>query len=140
MQVVIMDGQGGGVGRSVAERLVARGLSSRILVVGTNAVATSNMMRAGVPAGATGENAVVYNCSRAELIIGPMGILLPNAMYGEITAVMAEAVAASPAKKILIPVQNLAAHTVHIVGVEQKSMSAYVEEAAQAALVYLGEA
>lgn len=126
MRIVVIDGQGGGVGRTIAERLRARGLQDQIIVVGANAVATSNMMKAGVAAGATGENAVRYNSARADVIVGPIGIILPNAMYGEITPDMAACVVDSPARKILIPVQN--SH-VQIVGVAGKSLADYVDEA-----------
>jgi methanogenic corrinoid protein MtbC1 len=131
MRIVVMDGQGGGVGKTIAERLKEQGLARQIVVVGANAVATSNMMRAGVSAGATGENAVRYNCAHADVIIGPIGIILPNAMYGEITPDMARCVAESPARKILIPVQN---QHVHIVGIESRPLAEYIEEACAAVM------
>jgi NAD(P)-dependent dehydrogenase (short-subunit alcohol dehydrogenase family) len=132
VQIVVMDGQGGGVGKAIAERLKEQGLARQIVVVGANAVATSNMMRAGVSAGATGENAVRYNCAYADVIIGPIGIILPNAMYGEITPAMARCVAESPARKILIPVQN---QHVHIVGIQPRPLSEYIEEACAAVMM-----
>ena len=126
MKIMIMDGQGGGVGKNIAERLKEHGLAGAIIVVGTNAVATSNMMRAGIAVGATGENAVIYNAARAEIIVGPIGIIVPNAMYGEITPRMTTAVGESDARKILIPVQN--AH-IYIAGMEPKNLSECVNAA-----------
>ena len=126
MRIVIMDGQGGGVGKQIAERLKDNGLAGDVIVVGTNAVATSNMMKAGIAAGATGENAVAYNCARADIIVGPIGIIVPNAMYGEITPAMVMAVGESEARKILIPVQNM---HIHIAGMEQKNLTECVKAA-----------
>ena len=126
MKIVIMDGQGGGVGKQIAERLKDNGLAGDVIVVGTNAVATSNMMKAGIAAGATGENAVAYNCARADIIVGPIGIIVPNAMYGEITPAMVMAVGESEARKILIPVQNT---HIHIAGMEQKNLTECVKAA-----------
>lgn len=103
MNVLVIDAQGGGLGRGIIESLKKRYKDLNITCVGTNSRATSNMLKAGADQGATGENAVVVNCARADIIIGPIGILLVNSMYGEITARMAEAVSLSRAKRILIP-------------------------------------
>ena len=130
MKIVVIDGQGGGVGRGITERLKdLKGTDDQITVVGTNAVATSNMMKAGAGAGATGENAVCFNCRGADAVVGPVGIILPDAMYGEITPAMAQAVVNSPARKILIPVHN---HHVHIVGIQPKPLADYISEACAA--------
>ena len=126
MKIMVMDGQGGGVGRSLVEELVGRIPQAEIIAVGTNATATSNMMKGGTANGATGENAVVYNSSRVDVIVGPIGIVMANAMLGEITPTMAEAVSSSNAKLILLPMNKC---HVMVVGMAQKKLSEYVKEA-----------
>ena len=103
MKIMVMDGQGGGVGRSLVEEIHERYPDAEVIAVGANAMATSNMMRGGTTIGATGENAVVYNSGRVDVIVGPIGIVIANAMMGEITPRMAEAVSSSEAKILLIP-------------------------------------
>lgn len=124
---MIMDGQGGGVGRSLVEELAQVCPQAELVAVGTNAMATANMMKGGTINGATGENAVVYNSGRADVIVGPMGIVMANAMLGEITPKMAEAVSASEASLFLIPMNRYHAT---IVGVESKKLTEYIKEAA----------
>ena len=124
-KVLILDGQGGGVGRKIAERLLQEPLHLEYIVVGTNAVATSNMMKAGITTGATGENAWIYNAGRADMIVGPIGIILANAMHGEISAQMALAVANSPAERVLVPVPN---HHIRIAGLPELTLSQYLDE------------
>ena len=93
MRIIVIDGQGGGIGRSLTEKLRAELPEAELVAVGTNSAATANMMRAGANVGATGENAVVFNCARTDVIVGPLGIILADAMLGEITPRMACAVA-----------------------------------------------
>ena len=100
-RLVVMDGQGGGVGRALIERLRAGGYEGFVLAVGTNAAATAAMVKAGASAGATGEYAVVYNAARADVLAGPIGIVLAGGMMGEFSPAMARAVAESPAQKVL---------------------------------------
>ena len=123
--ILILDGQGGGVGRQIAERLLAEKLDMDFIVVGTNAAATSNMMKAGVATGATGENAWVVNCAKVDIIVGPIGIILPNSMHGEISPKMALAVADSLARRVLIPVQN---KHVTIVGLPELSLQQCLDQ------------
>ncbi|MBW7573079.1 DUF3842 family protein [Caproiciproducens faecalis] len=129
MKIVVIDGQGGGIGRSIVEKLKEELPGAELIAVGTNALATSSMLRAGADAGATGENAVIYNCAHADIIAGPMGIILVNAMLGEISPAMAQAVSGSRAEKVLVPVS---ACGVYVAGVEEKPMSRYIEIAVAA--------
>lgn len=127
MRIMVMDGQGGGVGRSLVEELHARFPEAELVAVGTNATATSNMMKGGTTLGATGENAVLYNSGRADVIVGPIGIVMANAMLGEITPRMAEAVSSGNAKLLLIPMSRCQAQ---VMGLENKKLGEYVKEAA----------
>ena len=105
MKLLIIDGQSGRLGAQIIEGLRKAGLSEshHIVAVGTNALATSGMINAGADQGATGENAVIVQCRTADMIIGPIGIVLADAMLGEITPAMAAAVGASNAARVLIP-------------------------------------
>lgn len=106
--IVVIDGQGGGIGRTLVSKLRRSARDAYILAVGTNATATAAMLRAGADAGATGENAVVYNCGRATVVLGPSGIAVENAMHGEISPAMARAVRESAAAKYLLPMERCA--------------------------------
>ena len=126
MDIVIIDGQGGGFGRALIEALRAGGVTQEIVAVGTNALATSAMLRAGASAGATGENAV--NAARARILAGPIGLVMANSMLGECSPAMARAVAESPAHKVLIPVAKCGAH---IAGLPEKPLAQYIADAAE---------
>lgn len=104
MRIAVVDGQGGGIGKHITEKL-RRELPENveILALGTNALATSLMLKAGANEGASGENAVIWNAPRVDLIVGSLSILIPNGMLGELTSRMAEAIASSPAPKVLLP-------------------------------------
>ncbi len=133
--IVVIDGKGGGVGSALIARL--KGLSGiRLLALGANALATSAMLRAGAQDGATGENAVIQCCRQADIVTGPIGILIAGAMLGEITAPMAAAVGQSPARLVLIPNAKSGAH---ICGLQQMPLSQYIEEAAKKIEEILGE-
>lgn len=106
MEVLVIDAQGGGIGRQLIIGLKAVKPDIKITAVGTNTLATSAMLKAGADQGATGENAVVVCAARADLIVGPIGIVIADSMLGEVTAKMAHAVGSSRAKRILIPFQN----------------------------------
>ena len=126
MKIAVVDGQGGGIGKVIVEKLVEQSLKEmQIIALGTNALATSAMLRAGASVGATGENAICYNAPNVDIILGTMGILVPNAMLGELTPAMANAIGGSDAKKILIPYQKC---NVYVTGVKSASMQALLEE------------
>ena len=105
MKLLIIDGQSGRLGAQIIDGLKRAGLPDQhsIVAVGTNALATSGMINAGADQGATGENAVIVQCRTADVIVGPIGITLADAMLGEITPAMATAVGASNAARVLIP-------------------------------------
>ncbi|GAV23121.1 DUF3842 family protein [Carboxydothermus pertinax] len=104
MKIAIVDGQGGGIGKYLVERIRKTfGQEIEILALGTNSYATYNMLKAGANEGATGESALVYNLNRVDIVLGPVGILFPYGMLGEITPEMAKALSLTNAKKILLP-------------------------------------
>ena len=106
MKILVMDAQGGGVGRQVVSAVRKRFPQAVITVVGTSSAATAAMLKAGADRGATGENAAVVCCRDAEVIVGPVGIVIADAMLGEVTPRMAAAVGQSAARRILIPVNH----------------------------------
>lgn len=106
MRVLIIDAQGGGVGRYLVSMIKQRLPQIEITAVGTNSTATTAMLKAGADHAATGENAVVVCCRKADVIIGPVGIVIADSLYGEITPAMAKAVGQSLAKRILIPINH----------------------------------
>ena len=124
MRILVIDGQGGKMGKAIVEQLVKAGHKDEIIAVGTNAVATAAMIKAGV-AGATGENPVIVNAAKADYIIGPMGIIAANSLLGEITPRMALAVSESDARKLLIPVSKC---NIQVVGTVDKPMNDYINE------------
>lgn len=128
VRVLIIDGQGGRMGAQLVEGLKNAVPAACITAVGTNAIATSAMVRAGALQAATGENAVVVNSRRADIIAGPLGIVMADSLLGEITPAMAAAVAQSEAFKVLLPV-NRCNHVV--VGVQDLSMGQLISQAVQ---------
>jgi len=107
IKIAVIDGQGGGIGSLIVKKLKDEFKDrSEIIALGTNAAATSAMMKSHANKGATGENAIVYNSDRVDMIIGPLSIALPNAMLGEVTGKMAAAIVSSPARKILLPLNQ----------------------------------
>jgi len=125
MNILVIDAQGGGIGRQVVSSLKKHFPQVEITAVGTNSAATAAMLKAGADHGATGENPVVVCARRADIIIGPIGIVIADAMYGEITPRMAVAVGQSPARRLLIPVN----HCDNIIaGVTDFSLARLVEQ------------
>lgn len=106
MKILVIDAQGGGIGRAAVTSLKAAFPEAEIIAVGTNTVATSAMLKAGADHAATGENSVVVCAKDADFIVGPIGIVIADSMYGEITSKMATAVGQSKADRILIPIYH----------------------------------
>ena len=130
MRIAVIDGQGGGIGKAIVERLKASRLPGvTILALGTNSAATMQMKKAGADEGATGENAIVYNMGHVDIIIGVIAILNANSMLGELTPAMAGAIGGSTAHKILLPVNRCG---IHVVGIRDLNLAAYIEEAVSA--------
>ena len=126
MKIGVIDGQGGGIGSLIVKRLRDEfGDAIEILALGTNAAATTAMMKSRANKGATGENAIVWNAGRVDLITGPLSIVLPNAMLGELTPKMAEAIVSSNIKKILLPLNQ---EGIDVTGVEKEPLPHMVEK------------
>ena len=136
MRIVIIDGQGGRVGRTIVEKLKARIPDQELVVIGTNSIATANMLKGGAEQGATGENPIVLAAETADLIIGVIGIAIPHSLLGEVTLRMAEAIGKSRAKKLLIP-STRCNNTV--VGVTASGLSELTDLAVEAAVGYISE-
>jgi hypothetical protein len=106
-RVVVIDGLGGGIGAQLVGKLKdTADQNLEILALGTNSTAVERMIRAGAHRGAAGENAVRVSVSLGDFILGPIGVVIPNSLMGEITAAMAEAILAAPGERILLPLQN----------------------------------
>ena len=129
MKITVIDGQGGKMGRLLIETIRSIHPEAEIIAVGTNSIATAAMLKASPTAAATGENAVLVACRTAEIIIGPIGIVIADALYGEISPVMALAVGQSSARKILIPISKC---NNYVAGVEDKSAADLIKAAVAA--------
>ena len=127
-KVLVIDGQGGGLGRQLVSALAAACPEAELTAVGTNSLAANAMLKAGASRAATGENAVVVNCRRADVIVGPIGIVIADALLGEITPAMAAAVCQSRAKRVLVPINHCENY---VVGVPDQPVSQLVAAAAR---------
>ncbi len=127
-KVLVIDGQGGGLGRQLVSALAAACPEAELTAVGTNSLAANAMLKAGASRAATGENAVVVNCRRADIIVGPIGIVIADALLGEITPAMAAAVCQSGARRVLVPINHCENY---VVGVPDQPVSQLVAAAAQ---------
>jgi len=120
MRIGIVDGQGGGIGSAVIRRLKEDfGEKIEIWALGTNAIATAAMMKARANRGATGENAIIQSVVKVDMILGTISIIMAHAMMGEVTPTMATAIAASPAKKLLLP---LSQENIKIIGIYKEPL------------------
>lgn len=127
-KVVVIDGRSGRTGQLFIERVKAARLACEVIAIGTNAIATSAMLKAGAEAGATGENPVVVACRTADIIAGPIGILSADSLMGEVTPTMAVAVGQSSAVKLLFPVSHC--NNV-VVGTQSLTLSKMMDEAVE---------
>lgn len=127
MTILVIDGKGGGIGKRIISKMLQEEVidSSEVIAVGTNSTATTHMISVGNIQGATGENSVIYLSKQADVIIGPIAILAANSMLGEITPKMAEAIASSTAKKILLPINRC---NLSIVGIKNINLNDMIKE------------
>ena len=125
MNILVIDAQGGGIGKQIVSAVKQNIPDAYITAVGTNVMATSAMLKAGADGGATGENAVVVGCRTADVIIGPIGIIVADAMLGEVTPKMAVAVAQSNAVRLLIPFNTC---NTKIAGVGGQTVAGHIDE------------
>ena len=128
MRLLVIDGQGGGVGKSLIAAVKRLAPEQAVIAAGTNAQATAAMLRAGADLGATGESAIRYQCRRADVIAGVTGILHANAMLGEISPAIAAAVSLSEAQKVLVPLERCG---LMIAGVGKQPLDSLIREAAR---------
>ena len=129
-KIIVVDGHGGGIGSLIVKKLRDEfGDTIEILALGTNASATAAMMKSRANKGATGENAIIWNANRADIIIGPLSIVLPNAMLGELSPKIAEAIVASNAKKILLPLNQ---EGIDMIGLEKEPLPHMIEKIIEA--------
>ena len=126
MEVLVIDGQGGRIGQQLIRAILARYPQAEVTAIGTNSLATSAMLKGGAAQGATGENALLVACRRADVILGPLGIVIADALMGEISPAMAAAVGQSRAKKILVPMNQC---DILVAGVEDLPVSRLLERA-----------
>lgn len=142
MRIAVIDGQGGGIGKVIIERLAEKirrlyPNDVEILALGTNALAASAMLKAGANEGASGENAIVFNADRVDLILGPISILVANSMLGELSPPMAEAIAGSRAGKIVLPLNR---SNIQVVGFNGEPLPHLVDEMVDLAKEYVKQA
>lgn len=105
-KILVIDGQGGGVGKALVKSIKDKISNVTVIAIGINSIATTQMHRAGADIIATGENAIIVNSNKVDIIVGPLGIVLTNALCGEVTNKISDAIATSSAKKVLIPFIN----------------------------------
>lgn len=133
-KILVIDGQGGKLGKEIILGLKKFHQQIEIIAVGTNGMATQEMLKAGAEKAATGENPVVFNSKTADIIIGPIGIVIANSLLGEVTPEMALAVGSSAAKKVLIPINKC---DNFVIATKSLSFSELINEAIEKVVEYL---
>lgn len=134
LKIAIVDGQGGGIGRQLTERIKkAASGKFEIIALGTNSLATSGMIKSGADVGATGENPIIVNSDKVDVIMGPMAIIIPDSIMGEITPKIAYAISSSPALKILIPLNKC---NVQVPGIKDIKFNELLDCAVDELLLY----
>lgn len=128
MKVVVIDGQGGRIGKALVEGIIASGADVELVAIGTNSLATAQMIKAGASLAATGENPVIVGARDADIIVGPVGIVAANSLLGEVTPAMAAAVSESSAVKLLIPLNKC---KLTVVGTARLAVADYINEAVE---------
>lgn len=131
VKVVVIDGQGGRMGAMLVEELKRRLPAQEICAIGTNSIASAQMLKAGADCAATGENPVVVNCRDADVILGPLGLLIADSLLGEVTPAMTLAIGRSKAQKVLVPVNRCQCY---VAGVPELSLKQYIEGAVSRAV------
>ena len=129
MEILVIDGQGGRIGQQLIKAILTRYPQVEVTAIGTNSLATSAMLKGGASQGATGENALLVACRRADVILGPLGIVIADALMGEITPAIAVAIGQSRAQKVLLPVNSHCGKIV--VGVRELTLSRIMDEAVE---------
>ena len=124
MRIAVIDGQGGGIGKHIVEQLRKKMPELEILALGTNALATGAMVRAGATEGASGESAICFNVERVDIIVGSLAIMMVYGLLGEITPTIATAISASKADKVLLPIQR---GNILLVGVPRSPLPHQIE-------------
>ena len=126
MKIMVIDGQGGNIGKQLVKSIKEQFPDVYVRAIGTNSTATANMLKAGADEAATGENAVIVASRTADVIVGPVGIVIPDALLGEVTLQMATAIGGSKAQKVLIPMNRC---DVLIAGVRERTTSQLIDDA-----------
>ena len=134
MRIAVVDGQGGGIGRAIVEKIKASIPGVEVLALGTNSAATGQMLRAGADDGATGENAIVHNMRYVDIVVGVIAIINANSMMGELSPKMAQAIGESRAFKVLLPINRC---NIHVVSVEDAPLGVHLDNAVKAIKEYV---
>ena len=135
-KILVIDGQGGKIGSLLIERFRLKTKKHEIYAIGTNSIATSTMLKAGADFGATGENPAVVNSRDADIIVGPIGIVVADSLVGEVTPAMAVAIGQSSAQKVLLPINRC---NNYIVGARELSIHDLIDEAIAHIMLAIGE-
>ncbi|MDO4546374.1 MAG: DUF3842 family protein [Bacillota bacterium] len=136
MNIAVIDGQGGGIGRAIVEKVKKAFPQVNVIALGTNSAATGQMLKAGADEGATGENAIVHNMKHVDVVMGVIGILNANSMMGELTPAMSTAIGGSHTYKILLPINRC---HIHVVSVADVPLGEHIDNAVVALQEYMAD-